>query len=56
MVILAGGKFRENVGKTFHKDIWVLFSCGGNFREEDKNSKIFSMRKFPRLQYSVGNI
>ena len=46
VVIFAGGKFRENVGKTFHvgviftillifphKGIWFLFSRGGNFRE-----------------------
>ena len=47
-----GEKFRENVGKTFHVDviftilllflhkgIWVLFSRGGNFCEEDKSAK-----------------
>ena len=54
MVIFAGGKFRENIGKTFHvgviftildfsfflhKGIWVLFSHGGNFRKEDKSAK-----------------
>ena len=68
VVIFAGGKFRENIGKTFcvgvisryysyflHKGIWVLFSRGGNFREEDKsakNAKITPTRKFPRLQYA----
>ena len=52
MVIFVGGKFRENVGKKFHvgvifiilhKGILILFSCGGNFCEEDlsaKNTKI----------------
>ena len=57
------GKFGKNVGKTFHvavysyflnKVIWVLFSRGGNFPEEDniaKNVKITPKRKFPRLQY-----
>ena len=52
MVIFAGGKFGENVCKTFHvgyisrcysfflqKGIWVLFSRGGNFREEHKSVK-----------------
>ena len=46
VVIFAGGKFRVNVGKTFHvgviftnyfhflhKCIWVLFLREGNFRE-----------------------
>ena len=62
VVIFAGGKFRENVGKTFHagviftillfflyKVIWVLFSRGGNFREEDQSAKIAKItptRKF----------
>ena len=60
-------EFRGNVGKTFHlgvfsrnysyflhKFIWVLFSRGGNIREEDKsakNMKITPTQKFPRLQY-----
>ena len=52
VVIFAGGKFRENVGKTFHvgvisrnysyflhKCIWVSFSRGSNFRKEDKSQK-----------------
>ena len=68
VVIFAGGKFRENVGKTFHvgviftilsyfvhKAVWALFSRGGNFREEDKsakNAKIIPTRNFPRLQNS----
>ena len=67
MVIFAGGKFHENVGKTFHmgviftillvfpyKGIWVLFSCGGNFWKEDKsvkNTKITPTRKCPCLQF-----
>ena len=34
-----------------HKGIWVLFSRGDNFREEDKNAKITHTRNFPRLQY-----
>ena len=57
VVIFAGGKFRENVGKTFHVGVIFtilltfpsfLFSRGGNFREEDEIAKT---RKFPRLQY-----
>ena len=67
VVIFAGGKFRENIGETFHvgviftilllflqNGIWVFFSRGGNFRGEDqnaKNAKITPTRKFPRLQY-----
>ena len=50
VVIFAGGKFRENVGKTFHvgvlfmllllhKGTWVLFPRWGNFREKDKSAK-----------------
>ena len=34
--------------------MWVLFSRGGNFRNEGKsakNAKITPTRKFPRLQY-----
>ena len=51
VVIFAGGKFRANVGKTFHmklfsrylsyflhEGIWVLFSRGG-FCEEDHSAK-----------------
>ena len=37
-----------------HKGIWVLFSRGGNFREEDKsakNVKITPTRNFPGLRY-----
>ena len=57
MVILAGGKFCENVGKTFHvgvifdttpisciKAYGFWFSRGGYFREEKdiaKNAKNF---------------
>ena len=66
VVIFAGGKFRENVGKTFnvgvfsqyyfiflHKGIRALFSSGVNFCKEDKsvkNAKITPTRKFPCLQ------
>ena len=55
MVIFAGGKFREDIVKTFHvgviftiillhlyflhKGIWVLFSHWGNFLEEDNSAK-----------------
>ena len=53
MVIFARGKFRENVGKTFHvgvifiifnsyflhKGIWVSFSLGDNFCKEDESIK-----------------
>ena len=63
VVILAGGKFREKIGKTFHvgviftfsfflhKGIWVLFLCGGNFREEDKRQirKNYPHAKISRL-------
>ena len=63
VVIFAGGKFCENVGKTFHigvifrihsyflhKGLCILFSYGDNFREGDKsvkNVKINPTRKFP---------
>ena len=58
MVIFVGGKFRKNVGKIFHvgkfsqyysyflhKDIWVLFSRGGNSlwrRQKRKKRKNYS--------------
>ena len=44
------GYFSRYYSLFLHKGIWVLFSRGGNFREEDKNTKITPMRKFPRLQ------
>ena len=57
VVIFAGVKFWQDisrVGNFVHKNIWVLFFCGGNFCEEDnsvKNAKITPMQKFPYLQY-----
>ena len=50
-----GGNFQRFYFTFFlNKVLWVLFSCGGNFREEGhiaKNPKITPMRKFQRLQY-----
>ena len=50
------GKISRGGNSYFlHTGKWVLFSRGGNFREEDKSAKIAKltpMRKFPRLQYA----
>ena len=64
MVIFAGGKFHENFGKTFHVGVifddtshisftksWVLFSCGGNFREEDNITK--KRENYPHANISM---
>ena len=72
MVIFAGGKFAKMLPRLFtwgqfsryfsdflNKEIWALFSCGGNFCEEDniaKNAKITPTRKFPRLQYCFPHV
>ena len=69
MVISLGKNFAKMLARHFtlgwfswkysyflHKCIWVLFSCGGNFREEDnssKNAKITPTGKFSRLQYCL---
>ena len=54
VIIFIGGKFCENVGKTFHMGvIFGFIFARGNFREEDKsakNAKITPTRKFPLLQ------
>ena len=64
MVIFAGGKFRENVGKTFHVGVIFtilllfpskrhigLFSRGGNFRKKDKSAK--NAKITPTRVYSI---
>ena len=68
-VIFAGGKFRENVGKTFSrggnfhetttisfiKAYGLYFCMGVIFANKTEVQKITPTRKFPCLQYWILN-
>ena len=54
MVIFAGGKFRENVGKTFHVGIWVYFCMGVIFAKKTTARKTCKLP--PRENFHVYSI
>ena len=52
--LFTWGLFSRYYPKFLHKGVWVLFSRGGNFREEDKSAK--NAKITPREIFYVNSI